>query len=297
MTFVFVSHQGKCQQHPLFTQYMFNGLLINPAYAGSQESLSLSALVRKQWVGIEGAPSTQTFSAHTPLRKEKISLGLILMNDYIGVSHTYSINGIYAYRITMKKGGHLSAGIQTGVTRVHSELSSLPTKDPNDPAFASDLVSPFMLSIGAGLYYYTHKFYTGLSVPNLMGNSMSKFYHSNVFPQKRHYLFTTGYVFNLSPNLKMKPSTLVKLIEGSPLQVDLNTNFLIKDVLWVGCSYRSFSSLNFIAQIQVSNQMTIGYSYDNGLSKFHSFVKGAHEIALTYNFKFFSSKVVSPRHF
>jgi type IX secretion system PorP/SprF family membrane protein len=295
MISMFISYEGMGQQHPLFSQYMFNGLLINPAYAGSQEALSVTALARKQWAKLEGSPSTQTFSAHGPLKKEKISIGLILMNDYIGVSHSYSFNGIYSYRISFKNGGKLSAGLQLGASRTHSDLSSLPTRDPNDPAFSGDIVTPFMVELGAGLYYYTQKFYAGFSSANLVGNKISELYPSNAISQKRHYMLTAGYVITISPSLKVKPSTLVKLIEGSPFQLDLNTNVLIKDVLWVGCSYRTFSSLSFIAQVQASNQLAIGYSYDNGFSD--SILKGAHEIALTYNFKFFSSKVVSPRHF
>jgi type IX secretion system PorP/SprF family membrane protein len=285
------------QQVPLYSQYMFNGLVINPAYAGSHESLSMTALYRKQWIGIDGAPTTQTFSAHAPLKNQKIALGLNLLNDYIGVTHQYGFDGIYAYRIQFQNGGKLSFGLQAGAGRFVSDYSSLAKKDPNDPSFQTNQSTSFVMNFGTGAYYYSKKFYAGLSVPKLLNQGIGS--NSTTFTggSQRIIFFTTGYVINLNPDLKLKPSTLFKYTAGVPLQVDLNCNLLIKEVLWVGLSYRSFTSLNFITQIQLTDQMTLGYAYDNSIGNSRGVLGGSHEFVLTYNFNFFGSKVVSPRYF
>lgn len=296
LLFFFLSGlSGYGQQDPLFTQYMFNGLAINPAYAGSKEQLSLTLLARKQWMNMEGAPSTQTFSAHSPMKNERVALGLTFINDKIGVSHQYGINGVYAYRIPFKK-GKISLGLQAGVKRYKSAFTSLLIQHP-DPAFASDEVSSYMLNFGTGLYYSTDLFYLGLSVPHLLNNRLANSPISTYGSQFRHYFLTSGYVFNLSPDIKLKPSILLKMVEGAPVQLDFNTNVLINDVLWVGASYRSFSSFNFITQLQLTDQLSLGYAYDISLGKLRRFSEGGHELVISYNFSFFGTKVLTPRYF
>ncbi|HEY8401952.1 MAG TPA: type IX secretion system membrane protein PorP/SprF [Cytophagaceae bacterium] len=287
---------AKAQQEPLFTQYMFNGLAINPAYAGSQEALNLTLLARKQWLAIEGAPSTQTLSVHSPLKNERVALGMTFINDQIGVTRQYGTNIIYAYRIPMKN-GKLSMGLQSGISRYRSNFSSLHTKQPNDPTFSSDEVSTFSLNFGTGIYYSTQRFYAGLSVPHILSNHLRNSGISDYGKQRRHYFFTTGAVLKLSPDLKLKPSVLVKMVEGAPVQLDLNSNLLIKEVLWLGVSYRSFSSANLIFQVQLTNQLSLGYSYDMALNQLSTVSSGSHEFMLTYNFHFYGSKVLTPRYF
>lgn len=297
VTLTLIFCKGYCQQSPLYSQYMFNGLVINPAYAGSQESLSMTAFYRRQWVGIDGAPTTQTLSAHTPLRKEKIALGAIVMNDNIGVTHQYGFDGIYAYRIKIKEDAKISLGLQAGAGRYVSNFNSLSIKDPNDPSFAADQSTSFILNFGAGAYYYSKKFYAGISVPKLLNQGWNNQSSVKLNPLQRITFFTAGYLFELSPDLKLKPSTLVKAISGAPLQIDLNCNLILKDVLWLGVSYRSFSAISFITQIQLTNQMTLGYAYDASLGSARNFLTGSHELVLNYNFNFLGSKVVSPRYF
>jgi type IX secretion system PorP/SprF family membrane protein len=285
------------QQDPLFTQYMFNGLVINPAYAGSQDALAITAAARKQWVGMAGTPSTQTLSAHSPMKNEKVALGITFINDNIGVTHQYGINGIYAYRIILKDHGKLSFGLQAGFTQFKSQYSQLSTRDANDPSFASDQVSGFLPNFGSGVYFSNKKFYVGFSVPYIISN----LYKDESIPtraiQKRHCFLNSGYVFTLNQDLKLKPSILLKAIEGAPVQMDLNANLLIREVIWIGASYRSFSSLGFLAQLQITDQIKFGYSYDIGVNKLSTVNQGSHEVMLNYNFSFIKSKVVTPRYF
>jgi type IX secretion system PorP/SprF family membrane protein len=288
---------GYSQQEALYSQYMFNGLVINPAYAGSSEVLSMTVSARKQWVGVEGAPSTETFSLHTPLKKEKIALGMTLINDNIGVTHQFGINAIYAFRIAVGENKKLSFGLQAGATQFTSQYTLLTTRMPGDATFAADQVSGVIPSFGGGIYYSAPKFYFGFSVPHLVNNIFKDtLVATNIF-QRRNYMLTSGYVFTLSPNLKLKPSFLLKAAQGIPLQLDLNANFLIKEVLWLGCSVRNFNMLELLAQVQLTDQLKLGYSYDCAAGKTNTINKGSHELILNYNFSFVKNKIVTPRYF
>ncbi|MFN6943852.1 MAG: type IX secretion system membrane protein PorP/SprF [Cytophagaceae bacterium] len=283
-----MSRESNGQQQPLFSQYMFNGLVLNPAYAGSQESLSLIALTRKQWAGFDGSPSTMTLSAHTPLRNEKIALGFTFMNDQIALTSQNGFNGIFAYRIQTGEKSTLAFGLQSGIVQVTTDNQNLLLRHSKDPSFGMDQRTLLLLNFGTGIYYYTDVFYTGLSVPQIINQEGF---------QRRQYFYTAGYVFTVSPDVKLKPSTLIKIMSGVPAQVDLNANALFCEVLWFGVSYRSFSSLTFLTQIQVTDQLRIGYSYDNPVNRLKAVLNGSHEFVLTYNCTFFGSNIVSPRYF
>ena len=296
---LFFSSVAYGQQQAMFTQYMFNGLAINPAYAGSQEALSLTALARKQWIGLQGAPNTQTFSVHSPIKKQKIALGATFFNDEIGVTQQTGINACYAYRIFMPH-STLSFGLQAGFTSYRSDLTRVRVQDPNDPNFGTDDVNKFMPNFGTGIYYFTDRFYVGFSIPMLMNNYYNRQVGndgSNAL-QVRHYFLSGGYVMDLSRSLKLKPNVMVKAVNGAPLAIDLNANLLIKEVLWVGASYRTFSSVNALLELQLTDQFRLGYSYDfattnrqNGLNY------GSHELMLNYRFAFLKTKTVTPRYF
>ena len=283
------------QQQAMYTQYMFNGLAINPAYAGSQESLSLTALARKQWAGFGGAPSTQTFSAHGPLRNEKVGLGLLLARDQIGETEQYGAYAVYAYRIQMER-GTLSAGLQAGFNSYQANFSDVFVPDDGDEAFTQDKFQSFLPNFGAGLYYSTQRFYAGFSLPLLLTNdypgSEGKLAH-----QYRHWFLTTGYVFDLSSDLKLKPNVLVKAVEGAPLEVDVNANLLIKEILWVGLSYRSFADISGLLEVQMTPQFRVGYAYDYALTDISRVSTGSHEIMLNYRFIRKDKKMLTPRYF
>ena len=224
------------QQHTMYTQYMFNGLALNPAYAGSHGDLSITALAREQWSGLDGAPSTQTFAIHSPIKNKRISLGMVLLRDQIGVSKEHAVYGSYAYRIAMEK-GTLSMGLQVGFTSYREDLNDLLLLHRPAADF-QDQKSSFLPNVGAGLFYTSERFYAGFSIPRMLQNSIDQNNPVSVAKELRHYFLTGGYLFYLSKDLKLKPNFLLKVVEGAPIQLDLNANLLIKDLIWVGLSHR-----------------------------------------------------------
>ncbi len=295
--FLLGNYNATAQQEVLYSQYMFNGLVINPAYAGSNDVLSITAGARKQWTGIEGTPNSQTLSVHSPLKKENISVGLILINDNIGVTHQFGLSAIYAYRIKWNKKNKLSMGLQLGGTQYQTRYSSLATRTIGDNSFSSDEISGVIPSFGAGIYFNNDVFYLGLSVPHLINNFFKDTVASTNIFQRRHYMATLGCIFPLLKNIKMKPSLLFKSAEGASSQLDINTNFIIKDVLWIGGSLRNFDWINILTQFQLTDQLRFGYSYDFPSFKPNSINKGSHEISINYNFSFIKNMVVTPRYF
>ena len=292
---------GWSQQQAMYTQYMFNGLALNPAYAGSHQTLEFTALAREQWTGLEGAPSTQTFTAHSPLRNRSIGVGLSLIHDQIGVTSQYGVYAAYSYRIQFANRGVLSMGLQVGFTSYNEELSKLAgsIRDPNDPNFAVNEVSKFMPNFGTGFYYYTNRFYLGLSSPHLIQNKLDDIESTDIdSKQRRHYFVTTGYVFDLSRNVKFKPNLLIKVVEGAPVNADINLNFLFQEILWAGVSYRSFDSFDAMIQLNITEQFRIGYAYDfattTELKRLHS---GSHELMLNYRLKAPRHRMLTPRYF
>ncbi len=284
------------QQEPLYSQYMFNSLPINPAYAGTHDCLSASVIARKQWLAIDGAPSTQTLSLHAPVYKSKMGLGITAVNDRIGVTSNTGLYGAYAYRIKFKK-TVLSLGLQVGFTNYVSRFSQLEVRTPNDPSFVTDDIRFFLPNFGGGVFYYSTKFYVGVSVPHIIDHLGSNTNVAFNAAQYQQYFFTSGYVFKLSPQLKWKPSLLAKIIPGAPLQIDLNSTFMIHDVLWLGVSYRTSTSLNFIVQAMLTDQLSLGYAYDAALNKLNSAAKASHELMLNYRFVYFRKNVTAPRYF
>ena len=286
---------AQAQQRMMFTQYMFNGLAINPAYAGSQESLDLTALAREQWVGLEGAPSSQTFSAHTPLRNKKIALGFLLTRDRIGVSSQTGVYGVYAYRIKLRE-GTLSAGLQLGFDSYRTSFSRVLTEIVGDKNFLQDEAQAFMPNFGTGIYYSTKRFYAGFSAPYLLNNLYPGSEPSQA-RQFRHWFASAGYVVDLNRELKLKPNVLVKAVQGAPVEVDINANLLIKEILWVGMSYRSFDALSWLVELQATPKFRLGYAYDMTVSPLKQANSGSHEVVLNYRLSFQKSKIITPRYF
>lgn len=287
-----VSH---AQQEVMFTQYMFNGLALNPAYAGSHEVVSMTAIGRQQWGGLNGAPSTQTFSVHSPIKSNRVGVGLVLLRDQIGITEQYNATASYAYRIPMDR-GKLSMGLQAGMSNFREDYRELGIDD--DQVFNGGAVSYWQPNFGAGLYYYTDRFYAGFSVPQLLERTYDTYETSASQRLVRHYFVQGGYVFDLSEDLKLKPNVLIKAVEGAPVQLDLNANLLIMEVLWVGLSWRSFESVDALLQLQLTDRLQLGYSYDFATSSQLSSVNGgSHELSLNYRFTIGHKKSVSPRYF
>jgi len=287
------------QQQPLHTQYMFNGLVINPAYTGSHESMTFTASARSQWTGIKGAPQTQVFSAHTPIKFSRNAAGLIFSHDKAGVIEQTTLYGTYAYHIPVSNQGKISVGAQVGATFYQANFSDLnivtPTNTP-DGAFTANS-SRVLPNLGIGAYYYGKKAYVGISLPTVINNKWETNNELEQSTQQRHYYLTAGYIFTLSQDLKLKPNVLLRFAEGGPFQYDLNANLLIKEIVWVGFSYRMDDSVDALLEWNVNHQFAIGYSYGYPISDLASEQWGTHEVVLNYRLKKDKHIIRSPRYF
>lgn len=290
----------QAQQEAMYSQYMFNTLAINPAYAGSRNVTSATALYRNQWVGINGAPETITFSIDAPINSKKVGLGLQVFNDKIGITKTTGAFASYAYRIRLQK-GTLAFGLQAGASQYRADFQdvSLSPDPSNDLAFSQN-VNKVLVNLGTGIYYNTDRFYVGLSSPQLLNNKLTNFtvQNNNVFNgQALHLFFATGYVFPISDVFALKPSVLIKGVKGAPIEADLNATLWIKDVFAVGLQYRTKADISAMIEVQASPQIRLGYAYDRSLTKLVQYNSGSHEIMLRYEFGFEKGKILSPRYF
>jgi type IX secretion system PorP/SprF family membrane protein len=284
------------QQQVMFTQYMFNGLALNPAYAGMHDGLSSSILWREQWTGFEGAPSTQTMTLHGPLKNSPAALGMMIIRDKIGLTEQLGGYLSASYRILLNKKTQLSFGLQGSFTNYKSELTD--TFSGADPILISNSVNETKFNVGAGLLLHSDDYYIGFSSPQLLAQDFDSDNPNADAQLVRHYLLTFGKVFDLSPSVKVKPNVLFKFVKGAPVQFDLNANFLLKEIVWLGVSYRSLESIDFLFQIQITPQLQFGYSNDIATSKeIREVSNGSHEIMLNYIFKLSKNKVVTPRYF
>ncbi len=299
--FLLCSISLHAQIEPAFTQYMFNESFINPAYAGSHEYLSATGSYRNQWVGIAGSPKTETFSIHVPVANRKLGLGLSVMNETIGVSHQVTVKGNFAYRIIMPT-SVFAFGLQAGFANAQENLTRINTTVSGDNQFSSNVRKYFLPNAGFGMYFKTDRFYAGFSIPRLLENkfsvSQAEVIVRNVGnPDIWHYFFATGYVTDLSENIKFKPSIMVKAVANSPIEMDLNANFLFNELIWIGAGYRTGDAVSAMFGIQLSKNLRINYSYDYTLSALQQFNSGSHEFTLQYGLSFEKDKIISPRYF
>jgi type IX secretion system PorP/SprF family membrane protein len=288
------------QQDPMASQYMFNGLFINPAYAGSHQFYNITSLYRKQWVNFDGAPSTQILSVDGPLKNRNVGLGLLLSNDKIGVSKQTDFYGNYAYHINMGGGLKLSMGLRAGGSYYRAKLTDLTVWDENDEVFAKDINGEFLPNFGSGLYLYSSKLFLGLSVPHILNYKPRTTFYINKTdaPQLvRHYYLTGGYVFDQNENVIFKPSVLVKYVNNAPIQADFNLNVLFNKFLWVGASYRTTDSFVGILEVQANKKLRIGYAYDYPFNNLKKYTNGSHEIMIAYDFGYNILKIKTPRYF
>ncbi|MEO6902282.1 MAG: type IX secretion system membrane protein PorP/SprF [Bacteroidia bacterium] len=290
---------GFAQYDLNFTQYMFNETFINPAYTGSQEALSLSASYRNQWIGVEGAPISQTLVAHTPLPNKKIGVGLAFANEKAGVLNRTAAYGNFAYRIIMNK-STFAFGLLAGIQSTREELSKIKTSDKIiiDPAFASN--SPTFLSpnFGFGMYYYNQKFYAGVSIPRFIKTSIiGEKAISTIAIEEFNYYIMAGYLITINDNLKLKPSFMSSFTKGLPLNTTIAVNSLLKNVLWLGVAYKTSNTISGLVGFQISPQFKVSYSYDYTLNKLRTQNSGSHEIHVGYLFSFSKEKITTPRLF
>ena len=288
----------QAQQDPHYTQYMYNMNVINPAYAGSKENLSIGMLYRKQWVEIEDAPTTATFSGHAPVGKN-VGLGLSVISDKIGPVEENNIYGDFSYTLQLGGEHKLAFGLKAGLTLHQVGLFSdinhtLP--DQNDPAFAENTSNSYF-NLGSGLFYYTNKYYLALSVPNMMKSKHLDYNGRKFGSEVSHYFLTGGYVFDVSENIKFKPFFMMKSAFNAPTSLDLSTNFLFNQKFEAGITYRLEDSFGAMINYAISPNVKLGYAYDHIVSDLNVTTPSSHEIVLLFDLNFPRKVSSSPRFF
>ena len=275
---VYTAH---AQQRPVVSQYMYNGMVLNPAYAGSTNDFNASFMHRDQWVNIDGAPSFQWFAAHTPLFSNRIGAGIIATRDQIGVHVDHGFYATYAYKVKMSH-GYLAMGLQGGFNNRVSDYNQLTVRNPGDP-FLEGVDRKFSPNFGTGVYYYNPRIYIGVSIPHMLKNNV---YPSEILDSEarapRYYYATGGIVLDIASNMKLLPSALIRYQDNQPLGVDLNCNVIFEDVVYAGLSYRSGDSFTILTQLVLNENIRVGYAYDMITSAQNQHTNGTHEIMLNY---------------
>lgn len=292
--------QALAQQDPMLSQYMFNGLFLNPAYAGSHKYWSSTITYRKQWVGMSGSPETAIVAVDGPIAAKNMGLGISFMYDRIGVSTHNKITANYAYQVRTSASSKLAMGVNVSLSQFNGRLQDLVIWDQQDQVFSQNVNGKYVPSFGIGLYHFGERHYIGISIPTLFAYQND--YNFNIDLSKasflrRHYLLTGGYVFTLSPTVKLKPSVLLKYVAHAPLEGDINLGVYYKDMISLGVSYRTQDAVVFMVEYQANSYFRIGYAYDLTTTKLRNYSNGTHEIMLGFDFGKDLIKVKTPRYF
>jgi type IX secretion system PorP/SprF family membrane protein len=292
--------QARAQQDPQFTQYMFNLLAVNPAYAGSADRVSLKALSRHQWVGFKGAPTTQTLTVHSPFLLQSLGLGGTISRDEHGPVTQYGIILDVSYRIFLGNDQKLAFGLKGGLNLFQGDFAELHPLQTDDQVFQQNVSSKTDPQFGFGMMWYSDRFYLGLSSPKVL---RTDFFETDSLQlvsepgQRAHYYFTGGYVFDLGTYTKFKPTFMVKAVEGAPLSFDLSANFLLYEKLWLGAMYRHTDAVGALVQYNITDGLSVGYAYDYPLSPMHNYSGGSHEFMLGLEFGKALKGIRPPRYF
>ena len=285
------------QQDAQYTQFMYNTINVNPAYAGSRGVLSVFGMYRAQWVGLEGAPNTAAASIHSPIENSRVGLGLTVSNDQIGISERNTVSTDFSYTINTSDSYKLSFGLKGSASLLNVDYNKLNKYDKNDPKFQNNIDNQFSPNIGAGVYYHSDKLYAGVSVPFILETKHFDDNTNSVAKDALHYYFIGGYVFDVSESTKFKPAFLIKSVKGAPLQADLTANFMFHDKFVVGGAWRWSAAVSVLVGFQVDSNWFVGYTYDSDTTKLANYNSGSHEIFLRYEFKGKQEKIISPRFF
>lgn len=283
------------QQDAQYTQYMYNTINVNPAYAGSRGALSIFGLHRAQWIGMDGAPVTNSFSVNTPINESKIGVGLSVVNDKIGPTVSNNISADISYTIQTSETWKLSFGIKASANMLDLNVSDLNPADQNDPQFQN--YQKFTPNVGAGIYLHSDKAYVGLSIPNMIQTNNYNDEEVAIYKELMSYYLIAGYVFDINYNLKFKPALMTKLTSGAPLQIDLSANFMYNDKFVLGAAYRWDAAFSGMAGFQVYEGLFVGYAYDSDTTNLKNYNSGSHEIFLRFELFNHLNKIVSPRFF
>jgi type IX secretion system PorP/SprF family membrane protein len=283
------------QQDAQFTQYMYNTVNINPAYAGSRGAMSIFGLHRTQWIGLDGAPVTNAFSINTPINNSNLGIGLSFLNDRIGPTVENAISADISYTIRTSEKYKLSFGIKGTGNFFNLDVSRLNPRDQNDPQFQN--LNTFSPNIGAGIYLHSNKTYIGISVPNFIETNRYNDNEIAIFKDKINYYLIAGHVFEINSIIKFKPALLTKVVLGAPLQLDVSGNFMFNNTFVLGAAYRWDAAVSAMAGFQVTNGLYIGYGYDLETTKLRHYNSGSHEVFLRFELFDNYNKIISPRFF
>lgn len=290
------------QQLPAYTHYMNNMLAVNPAYAGSRDALTVTALHRSQWVGFEGAPITQTLTLHTLLKNEHIGIGLSVLNDKIGPTNNTSAFAYYAFIMRLTSKSKLALGLSAGANIFQANFDKLNLDEPVDPTFQNDFNNYVKPNFGFGMYYSRERFYAGISVPYIIENNYTYIKQGNgtalLENEQRHYYFIAGSMLRLTESLDFKPTTLIKVTPAAPIQADLTASFIIMKKFLLGAMWRTGDAVGVLVGLDIIEHLHFGYSYDFSYGLKTPYNKGSHEILLRYDFVFSDKRQIhSPRYF
>lgn len=299
--FIWIFLFSFCARGQLYTisdHYVYDALTINPAYSGSQDALSTTVLYRHSLIGFEGSPKTMSLSIHTPLNNEKVGLGFLIINDKIGISKQTDLIGNYAYRMNLGY-GKLAFGLGFGLAFRSFAWNKLASQDAGDNQLANTLSTGAMPNFSAGVYYSTNKYFVGLSVPLFLTHEYNpktnKYIIRNDFTEY-NYFYNAGYVVDIEKNIRFFPSLLLKYHKGNATQIDINSQVILRNRIWLGASYRSKNILVGMLQCQINNQLRVAYSYDFMIGKDAPYKYNSHEIMLNYIFNY-KAEVTGPRQF
>lgn len=283
------------QQDPQYTQYMYNTMAINPGYTGSKDYLSITALGRTQWVGVDGAPDTQTISLHSPVGYSGLGLGLNIINDELGPSNELYFDVNASYTIRTSEEGNLAFGLRLGGRSLSLDWSKGRYTD-SDVLFNENISNKFLPTIGAGVYFYKPNWYVGLSVPNFIRTEHYNDFIESIAAERLHYFLIAGYVFDLSEDIKLKPAAIAKVVSGAPLSLDVSANFLFIEKFTAGVAWRWGDSVSALVGFQITEKLNIGYAYDLTTSNYKNYNSGTHEVMLRFDLRK-APRLKSPRFF
>jgi len=298
LVLIALSSSIKAQQDAMFTHYMYNTLWLNPAYAGTRDALTITGIHRSQWVGFDGAPIGQTLTMHSPILNGKMGVGLSVLNDKIGPTKSTIIALDVDYQIKLDAKSKLSFGLKGLANFYNNNINALKLDNQNDAAFAEN-TQRILPNTGAGVYYFRERFYAGISVPKLLENKFNTSSLNATSKEQRHYFLILGTVFDLSKDVKLKPTCFIKATQAAPLQGDVTANFILKDKYILGAMYRTVDAVGVLLGYNITEQFTVGYSFDwsmaNTTGKYNN---GSHEIMLRYDLiSKTKAKIKSPRFF
>ncbi|MGO3181460.1 MAG: PorP/SprF family type IX secretion system membrane protein [Aequorivita sp.] len=295
MAVLLLFQEAEAQQDPQYTQYMYNMSVVNPAYAGSKESLSFTALYRHQWAGFDGNPVSFAFSAHSPV-SERVGLGISAIKDELGPVSETNLYADFSYTVPVNNTVNLALGLKAGATFHKVGLAGLELQDPNDPFLSEDINNTYP-NVGAGAFLYGNAFYVGISVPNMLKSVHLDENGIRYGSEVNHYFATGGLIFQVTDNLKLKPSIMVKGAAGAPVSYDGNLNALLYDRFELGVSYRLEQTFSGLIGFQLTDNIRVGYAYDHVSGRLSAISRASHEVYFAYDL-FFKPRVLrSPRFF